>query len=136
MRKNAGLKSAKEALAKMLDGVIFYYYDYQIYWDEKETQFCVRYIDSTEKGKLNSFLENYAHWELEAKWWEVIPSGGILCEHTTKENEYCVITHADSDGYMGYYKINGNIVISVYNIGSYKPVSIDTLNGWIENATK
>lgn len=96
---------------------------------------CEIYIDSTEKEKLNAFLENYADWDLEAKWWEVIPSGGILCEHITEENEYCVITHADSNGFMGYYKINGNIVNSVY-IDSYKPVSIDTLNEWIENVPK
>lgn len=51
MRKSAGLKSAKEALAKMLDGVIFYYCDSQIYWDEEEIQFCVKYILIVPKKK-------------------------------------------------------------------------------------
>ena len=135
MRKPAKLKSAKEALTKMLDGVIFYYYNSRIYWDEEEIQFCVSYDDGREKEKLNVFLENYDDWELERQWWESIPFGGILCQHKTDENEYCVITHADSNGYMGYYKINGNIVNSVY-IDSYKPVGISTLNEWIKNAPK
>ena len=133
MIKPAKLKSAKEALTKMLDGVVFFYCGSRIYWDEEEIQFSVSYVDSREKEKLNAFLENYADWDLEQQWWQSIPSGGVLCQHNLYENEYCVITHADSNGYMGYYKINGNIVNYVY-IDLYKPVSIDKLNKWIENA--
>ena len=135
MRKPAKLKSAKEALTKMLDGVIFYYYNSRIYWDEEEIQFCVSYDDGREKEKLNVFLENYDDWELERQWWESIPFGGILCQHKTEENEYCVITHADPNGYMGYYKLNGKVIATVY-INSYTPVSANDLNEWIKNAPK
>jgi len=135
MRKPAKLKSAKEALTKMLDGVIFYYYNSRIYWDEEEIQFCVSYDDGREKEKLNVFLENYDDWELEQQWWESIPSCGILCQHKTEENEYCVITHADPNGYMGYYKLNGKVIATVY-INSYTPVSANDLNEWIKNAPK
>ena len=61
MRKPAKLKSAKEALTKMLDGVVFFYCDSRIYWDEEEIQFSVSYVDSREKEKLNAFLENYGN---------------------------------------------------------------------------
>ena len=135
MRKPAKLKSAKEALTKMLDGVIFYYYNSRIYWDEEEIQFCVSYDDGREKEKLNVFLENYDDWELERQWWESIPFGGILCQHKTDENEYCVITHADTNGYMGYYKLNGKVITAVC-IDSYTPVSANDLNEWIKNAPK
>ena len=135
MRKPAKLKSAKEALTKMLDGVIFYYYNSRIYWDEEEIQFCVSYDDGREKEKLNVFLENYDDWELERQWWESIPFGGILCQHKTDENEYCVITHADTNGYMGYYELNGKVITAVC-IDSYIPVSANDLNEWIKNAPK
>lgn len=135
MRKPAKLKSAKEALTKMLDGVIFYYYNSRIYWDEEEIQFCVSYDDGREKEKLNVFLENYDDWELERQWWESIPFGGILCQHKTDENEYCVITHADTNGYMGYYELNGKVITAVC-IDSYTPVSANDLNEWIKNAPK
>ena len=136
MRKPAKLKSAKEALTKMLDGVIFYYYNSRIYWDEEEIQFCVSYDDGREKEKLNNvFLENYDDWELERQWWESIPFGGILCQHKTDENEYCVITDADTNGYMGYYELNGKVITAVC-IDSYTPVSANDLNEWIKNAPK
>lgn len=135
MRKPAKLKSAKEALTKMLDGVIFYYYNSRIYWDEEEIQFCVSYDDGREKEKLNVFLENYDDWELERQWWESIPFGGILCQHKTDENEYCVITHADTNGYVGYYELNGKVITAVC-IDSYTPVSANDLNEWIKNAPK
>ena len=135
MRKPAKLKSAKEALTKMLDGVIFYYYNSRIYWDEEEIQFCVSYDDGREKEKLNVFLENYDYWELERQWWESIPFGGILCQHKTDENEYCVITHADTNGYVGYYELNGKVITAVC-IDSYTPVSANDLNEWIKNAPK
>jgi len=133
MIKPAKLKSAKEALTKMLDGVVFFYCGSRIYWDEEEIQFCVSYDDGREKEKLNVFLENYADWELEQKWWESIPSGGILCQNKTEENKYCVITHVDSNGYMGHYKLNGKVITTVY-IDSYTPVPSDILNEWLENA--
>ena len=133
MRKPAKLKSAKEALTKMLDGVVFFYCDSRIYWDEEEIQFCVSYDDGREKEKLYAFLENYADWDLEQQWWQSIPSGGVLCQHKTEENKYYVITHADPNGYMGYHKLNGKVIATVY-IDSCTPVPRDILNEWIENA--
>ena len=82
MRKNAKLKSAKEALLRMLNGEKFYLYACEFYWCEERKNFVFFDSQINKVYILKGFLKDYSKFLTEYEWYECIdPIMGVLCYH-------------------------------------------------------
>lgn len=82
MRKNANLKSAKEALLRMLNGERFYLYPCEFYWCEERKNFVFFDSQINRVYLLKGLLKHYDKFLTEYAWYECIdPIIGVLCYH-------------------------------------------------------
>lgn len=73
MRKNAGIKSKKEAAQRLIDGEMFWFDGWKIHFDDSE--WVPFRIDDDE---LYATWSTFAEWETEIDWRENIGKG-VLC---------------------------------------------------------
>ena len=74
MRKNAGIKSKKEAAQRLMNGELFYHRDDCIFFDE-DCNSPFRYRSNGIEVPLTDHFEIINEWQVEIDWRENIGKG-------------------------------------------------------------
>lgn len=109
MRKNAGIKSKKEAAQRLIDGERFKWKSTELFFDElmKRSPFVALYKNT--KEDITTAFDCFDQWEVEIDWRENIGKG-VLCwvwDRNKEEKIIRVITGLiEKRGSQQYITIN------------------------------
>lgn len=77
MRKNANIKSVREAIQRLMDGEIFYFLGYRMWFsDDGTAPFKVKIIQEHE---ITTEFGEFAKWEEKVEWYEDLKHKPRLC---------------------------------------------------------
>ena len=113
--RNAGIKTIREAITRLMDGEVFYYQNKEIYYDEcaiDGNPFCY----GTEI--LKSYFRNFEYWQVKTDWRDNLSKKSpVLCWVWNESPEQKIPR-----------------LITGYRKGCALPYI--TTGGWFENAEK
>ena len=78
MRKNAGIKSKKEAAQRLIDGEKFIWRSTELFFDEKMQSYPFVAVCKGSTENIYIAFDHFAEWQTEIDWRENIGKG-VLC---------------------------------------------------------
>lgn len=87
MRKNANLKSKEEAMKRMINGEVFFYCGYELYFDVKWSYPFVCKNPAGYVEKINAYWDFLYNWEIAGEWYENLGEG-VLCWVWDEDKSY------------------------------------------------
>jgi hypothetical protein len=103
--KNAGIKSTREAVERMMKGEIFFCEGVKLFCDFTSHGNPFRCIYPTgESFSINSLFDDIADWQKEIQWEDDLANGPILCHVWSDDNRPTKLVRwiesFDEDGYI------------------------------------